>query len=237
MAFGRSGELHAVRPGRLRRLVLVRAGAAAGPREIGDPPLSERGRAQIEALRRRWEWAERVVSSTRRRARESALLLSRGGPVELDPDLAPLDRGRFAGLSPEDLRAADPASFEDWRRGREDFAFPEGEPLGAFRARVDRALARLQAGPWYSVLVVAHRDTIRQIAEILAARSLPPERPRIGELALVTRGGDGRWHLGRRSSDPEPLRSPLERTGLLEGDDLLDDRHVAPLELRPRRFP
>ena len=220
------------RSGRLRRLVLVRAAHAAGPRERGDPPLSERGRDQMEALLRRWEWAERVVSSTLRRARESASILSRGLPVGLDPDLAPLDRGRLAGLSPEELRARDPATFEDWRSGREDLAFPGGDTRADFRARVGRALEGLRSGPWFSVLVVSHGETIRELVERLAGTPLPEGRPRIGELALVTRDADGRWRLGRRSSDPEPLRSPLERTGLLGSSDPLDDRHVAPLELR-----
>ena len=220
------------RTSRLRRLVLLRPGSTNGPRERGDPSLSGAGRREIEGLRHHWEWAERVLASPLRRALETASILCRAGEVGVDPRLRPLERGRFAGLSSEELHAADPILFEDWASGSDDAAFPFGETRQALRTRVEHALAELCSGPHASILIVSHRDVIRTIVAALAGARLPPGRPGIAELALVTRDGDDRWRLGRRSSDPAPLQSALERTGLRGDGDPWDERHVAPLELR-----
>jgi len=216
----------------LCRLLLVRAGSTQGPRERGDPELSDAGRREIAALRRHWEWADRVVASPLRRARESASILCRGRRFDVEPRLRPIERGRYAGLAPEELRAEDPVLFEDWAAGRDDAAFPHGETRREFRLRVRDALAALESGPHVSVLVALHRDGIREIAAALAGAPLPAGRPAVAELALLTRDADSRWRLGRRSSDPPPWRSELERTGLSGGSDLWDGRHVGSLELR-----
>jgi len=217
---------------RLCRLLLVRAGGAAGPREDGDPALSDAGRREIAALRRHWEWADRVVASPLRRALESASVLCRDRAFDVDPRLRPIERGRYAGLAPEELRAEDPVVFEEWVAGEDDAAFPHGETRREFRLRVRAVLAELASRPEASVLVVAHRDGIREIAAALAGAPLPAGRPAVAELALLTRDVDGRWRPGRRSSDPPPLRSELERTGLSGGGDPWDGDHVGSLELR-----
>jgi len=179
-----------------------------------------------------WEWADHVVASPLRRARESASVLCRDHAYDVDPRLRPVERGRYAGLVPEELRAEDPVGFEEWVAGDDDAAFPHGETRREFGLRVSDALAALASGPHASVLVVGHRDGIREIASALAGAALPAGRPAVAELALLTRDADGRWRLGRRSSDPPPLRSELERTGLSGGSDPWDGRHVGSLELR-----
>jgi hypothetical protein len=80
------------------------------------------------------------------------------------------------------------------------------------------------------VLVVADGGVLRILAERLLERPLPEGRPHPGEMALLTRRESG-WHLGRRSSDPEPLRSPLERDGLSGTGDFGPEHHVAPLQI------
>ena len=220
---------------RLCRLLLVRAGSTQGPREQGDPALSDAGSREIAALRRHWEWADHVVASPLRRARESASILCRGRAFDVDPRLRPVERGRYAGLAPEELRAEDPVAFEEWVAGSDDAGFPHGETRREFRLRVRDALAALASRPEASVLVVAHRDGIREIAAALAGAALPAGRPVVAELALLTRDADGRWRPGRRSSDPPPLRSELERTGLSGGADPWDGDHVGSLELRTLR--
>jgi hypothetical protein len=51
-------------------------------------------------------------------------------------------------------------------------------------------------------------------------------------MALATRRSESSWALGRRSSDPDPLRSPLEREGLSGCGEPFRERHVAALEVR-----
>jgi broad specificity phosphatase PhoE len=217
---------------RLCRLLLVRAGSTQGPRERDDPALSDAGRREIAALRRHWEWADHVVASPLQRAHESASILCRNRAFDVDPRLRPVERGRYAGLAPEELQAQDPVVFEEWAAGDDHAAFPHGETRCEFRLRVRDALAALASRPEASVLVVAHRDGIREIAAALAGAALPAGRPAVAELALLTRDADGRWRPGRRSSDPPPLRSELERTGLSGVGDPWDGDHVGSLELR-----
>jgi broad specificity phosphatase PhoE len=222
-------------PTRLCRLLLVRAGSTQGPREQGDPAISDAGRREIAALRRHWEWADHVVASPLRRARESARILCRDRAFDVDPRLRPIERGRYAGLAPEALRAEDPVVFEEWVAGSDDAAFPHGETRREFRLRVREAFAALASGLHASVLVIGHRDGIREIAAALTGAPLPAGRPAVAELALMTRGADGRWRPGRRSSDPPPLRSELERTGLSGVGGRWDGDHVGSLELRTDR--
>src|SRR4029450_9443708 len=103
---GREAERVAL-SGRLRRLVFVRAGDAAGPREPGDPPLSEQGGGPREGGPRRWGWGGRGG----RVVRVASALVPAGGSgrvgrrcllVPQPAALAPIDRGRFAGMSSEE---------------------------------------------------------------------------------------------------------------------------------------
>jgi broad specificity phosphatase PhoE len=183
-------------------------------------------------LRRHWEWADAVVASPVLRAAEAAAILSRGAPVRLLADLGPPFYGRWHGLTLAEIQQADPIAFDDWQNGGASFCFPRGESLASFRARVSSALDRLRRSGFASVLVVSHGEVIRRIVELQVDHALPPGRPWPGEMALLTRRGESSWALGRRSSDPEPLRSPLEREGLGGCGEPSRERHVAALEVR-----
>ena len=69
----------------------------------GDPPLSDRGRVQANALARELarETIDVLVSSDLRRAAETAAILgqARGLPPELNPGVRELDPGDWAGLA------------------------------------------------------------------------------------------------------------------------------------------
>jgi broad specificity phosphatase PhoE len=53
-----------------------------------------------------------------------------------------------------------------------------------------------------SMLVVAHKGVLRTIVEKLCGEPLHDGQPDLGGMVHVTRGSDGHWSLGRRSSDP-----------------------------------
>ncbi|HEU4427286.1 MAG TPA: histidine phosphatase family protein [Myxococcota bacterium] len=223
--------------GMLRRLLLVRAGRTLAHERgqlvgAADPPLSERGRAEVEALRRHWEWADFVCASPSRRARESAAILAPNVRIELEPAFGPTSYGSWQGLDPEAIRARDPIAWADHEAGISP-APPDGEPAEALRARVAKGLARLLALARLSPLVVSHAEVIREVAWRLAHVRLPLGRPDPAEMLLLTRAPSGAFRLGRASSDPDPLRSPLEREGLSSGEDPLPERHIGHLELRP----
>ena len=222
---------------RLCRLPMVRAGRTRIPRDevlLGASPtgLSEAGRSEVKRLTQHWEWADAVVSSPLRRARETAALLAGNLPIALAPDLRPRELGPWEGRPPSALRAIRPDSWARWQSGDADFDLLDSEAPERFRARVAAALEALLASPHRSVLLVAHLCVIRTIAALLAG-PLPPERPWPAEMVLLTRQQGGRFAFGRRTSDPEPLRSPLERCGLAGRPfERPPERHVASLELR-----
>lgn len=107
-----------------------------------------------------------------------------------------------------------------------------GETPEELRTRVAGLLRRLRQCGLISPLLVAHGDVIRAIVEQETGAQLPPGRPGPGELVLLTRVHDGPFRLGRRSSDPTPLQSSLEREGLSGDEAAHEERHVAHLELR-----
>ncbi len=126
--------------------------------------LSERGRAQAEALVGRLEGLplEAIYSSPLERCRETAapLAKARGLPVRLRRDLLEVNYGEWSGRSIRQL-----ARTKAWRavqRTPSAVRFPGGESLPQVQARaVDavRDVARVHEGG--VVAVVTHADVVR----------------------------------------------------------------------------
>lgn len=157
-----------------------------------------------------WEWAEAVIASPDRASRESAAILTGGGPVILDADL---------------------------RATREAAGVPRGEIGREQAAGIARFLERARQGQVESLLIVSRPSVIRRIAAELG-EALPSGRPWPAEMVLLTERADGQWHLGRRSSDPPALESALEREGLSgDPDERPPDCRAGRLELAPAPRP
>ncbi|MFI5318308.1 MAG: histidine phosphatase family protein, partial [Myxococcota bacterium] len=191
----------------LRRLLLLRAGetaAHAAGRLVGteDPGLTAFGRAQIEERRHQWEWADYVATSPFRRARESAAIFTGGAQAAVEASFGPLDFGRWQGVPLDKNAERDPIAFADWRAGRPTAQPPGGESLDNFRTRVAEGIERLFRAGRSAPLVVCHGEVIREIVEQLTGEVLSRESPAPSELVLLTLGPDGRFRLGRPSSDP-----------------------------------
>jgi broad specificity phosphatase PhoE len=196
----------------LRQILLVRHGETNGASSIRyfgstDIELSEQGRAHMAqvgaqlATRRVDLW----LASNLRRSWAAAGIVSRGAPVRMDPDLREIHFGEWEGLTREEIQARDPVRFQDWQAGAEGFEYPGGEPRAAFRARVGRALERIQASGAPNVAAVLHKGVIREIARQLVGETLPPDQPPLGGIAVLTRVAGGAWVLGERSSNPPGL--------------------------------
>ena len=206
---------------RLSRLILVRHGETTGQSSIRfygatDVPLSFRGREQALAAIGRipGETFEAVWASSLSRAWKAAQILAPNFPVRLEHDFREIDFGRWEGLTREEIEARDPELYAAWQGRQAGFEFPEGEPRPAFRARIERGLARLRASGVRSVLIVAHKGVIRTLLELLTRQTLPAELPELGGVIHVSRQVGGEWKTGRRASDPrlgEPqVGIPLE---------------------------
>lgn len=163
------GALAADRP----ELWLVRHGetewAATGRHTSRtDVELTDRGRVQAEDLGPVLARVPvgLVLSSPRVRALDTARLAGFGTAVEIDPDLAEWDYGRFEGLTIEQIRDRVPG-WTIWTGGA-----PGGETAEQVAARVDRVIARVLASGVERVLAFSHGHLLR----VLAARWLgqPP---------------------------------------------------------------
>lgn len=192
-----------------RRLWLVRHGETAGQSSIryhgsNDVPLSDHGRAQIRAL---VPWLagvafERVVHSPLVRAAESAAILNHElghrGPTAVDERLREISFGACEGMTREEIDAAFPGFWTDYREGRVD-AFPGGEPRAAYAARVGGFARELLGAGWSAdLLVVAHRGTVRQVLRALFDLHDAVDDPfavELGSLTVVRDDGGFRLEL------------------------------------------
>ncbi len=135
--------------------------------------LSETGRAQADVLGARCRFLDldAIVSSPRRRARETACAIAQvtGAPVEISPGLDEVDFGDWTGLSMDALEG-DPR-WTDWNARRASARCPGGEDMDAVWARLDGLMRSLHARwPRGSVALVSHAEPIR--ATVLRAKDL-----------------------------------------------------------------
>lgn len=156
-----------------QRLVLVRHAHPGGDppgRLLGssNPPLDDVGLEQARALAGRLARfaPQRIVASPLTRARQTVAAalapvdLSR---VEWDEALREIDFGRWENRRFEEVAREDPELAAAWHRFDPSFAFPEGESLACFLARVQAVADRLAADPAETVLVVSHGGVTRAI--------------------------------------------------------------------------
>ncbi|MGI8627897.1 MAG: histidine phosphatase family protein [Geodermatophilaceae bacterium] len=142
-------------------LVLVRHGQTAANAEgllLGraDPPLTDLGRRQAQALASAFPSPARVISSPLTRARATAQAF--GGAVEIDERWIEMDYGDLDGQQV----ASVPAGL--WRRWRADVAHVPagGESLAAVGARVRGACQDLaDAASHDDIIVVSHVSPIK----------------------------------------------------------------------------
>jgi alpha-ribazole phosphatase len=158
-----------------RRLILIRhgdLGEGCRGRYIGgtDAPLSHEGRRQAAALAKELGQlgGARIFCSPLLRTRETAgIALGADGAFAIDDDLREISFGRWESMHFAQIAAADPAAVEEWATLDEDFVFPGGEGIGAFRKRIGAAAGRIVTDPAETVVAVTHGGVIRLIICLL----------------------------------------------------------------------
>jgi len=154
-----------------KRLVLVRhgdLGEGYRGRYVGrtDLPLAAEGRRQAAAMAGelgRIEGAH-ILCSPLLRARETAeIALGKEAAFSVDDDLREIDFGRWELMNFAQIVAADPAAVESWAALEDDFTFPGGESIGAFRKRVGAVAGRIAADRAETVVAFTHGGVIRLI--------------------------------------------------------------------------
>jgi probable phosphoglycerate mutase len=131
-----------------------RAGRHTSRTDVG---LTERGKTEarnLEDVLARRSFAL-VLSSPRRRARETAALAGFADPI-VDDDLVEWDYGAYEGRTTAEIRADRP-DWNLWHDGA-----PEGESAEHVAARADRIIARAAAADG-DTLVFAHAHFLRVV--------------------------------------------------------------------------
>ncbi|MHB8770953.1 MAG: histidine phosphatase family protein [Syntrophales bacterium] len=154
-----------------KRVILVRHGDLGDTyrgRYVGrtDLPLSAEGELQAAALAGEIGLISgaRILCSPLLRARQTAeIALGNGKAFTIDDDLREIDFGRWELMSFREIAAADPAAVDRWALLEDDFTFPGGEGIGAFRGRVGALAGRIAADPAATVIAVTHGGIIRML--------------------------------------------------------------------------
>jgi broad specificity phosphatase PhoE len=202
----------------LRRIVMIRHGETVGnSRErlhgAADVALSDEGRVQMRAAARalHQEVFDVVVASPLRRSWQSAAVIAPCAQIQLVPEFREVDFGRWEGMSLDEVKAADPVLYEDWQARKPGFEYPGGEARAAFRERVGRGLARVEETGARGALLVVHKGVIRTLAELLRGAPLDGNAPDLGGRIAMSRDANGRWFIGRDSSNPPALEEDPPR--------------------------
>ena len=134
----------------------------------GDPPLSDRGRAQANALARELarETIDVLVSSDLRRAAETAAILgqARGLQPELNPRLRELDLGDWEGLTSDEIERTAGDVLQRLNDGDLDVRPGGGENLREIEQRAFSVVTDLvDAHPGRRLAIVTHLGVIRAL--------------------------------------------------------------------------
>lgn len=164
----------------MSRLVLIRHGEPeewVRGRCYGDldPGLSCTGREQVRRVRR-WlqgQSVEAIYSSPRRRALESAELLTADGRVVQDNRFREISFGEFESLTYEEIAERFPDTYEEWMRRPTEVSFPGGERFRAMTRRVREALCQVRDAHRGQVVVLVSHGGVNRIA-LADALGMPP---------------------------------------------------------------
>jgi broad specificity phosphatase PhoE len=196
----------------LRKLILIRHGETDGQSSVRyygstDVELSDAGRAQMRraGAALRYQAVDLWVASSLCRSWKGAQIASGGGQVRIEGNFREIHFGQWEGKTAGEIKASDPARYEDWQNGAAGFEYPGGEPRADFSARVAAGLASLNSTGVRTVACVLHKGVIREIARALTGTAPDRTKPELGGMLEVTRTPTGEWVLGSRSSNPAGL--------------------------------
>jgi len=146
-----------------------------------DSTLTEKGRAQAEALSQRFnpDSCTAIYSSDLGRAYETARIIAEKTGHEVVPDerLRERNLGIFQGLNGEEIRARYPQEYQEHRNGGADHAVPSGE---SFREQTERNMQCLeeltQRHAGEIIMVVTHGGVLSALFRHTLA--IPLDAPR-----------------------------------------------------------
>ncbi len=143
-----------------------------------DPPLSEYGEQQAQALGEAFRGAKvnAVFSSPLRRAYDTATPIAEavGLPIQSDDRLKELNAGIFQGKQWDEIATTFPREAALWKSHDPDFRIPNGESRRELMQRGYAALQAIKAQDLPCVILVAHGGTLS--AALKALLEIPAQR-------------------------------------------------------------
>jgi broad specificity phosphatase PhoE/predicted kinase len=143
----------------------------------GDAPLTDRGRAQAQALARFFSGKHipYIFTSLRRRSRETAEPISRDHPEAAVIALAELDEidaGICDSMRYEEIRAEMPNEYIARAKDKYTYVYPQGEGYITMRSRVERGFrkALFLSGGQPGIVLIGHQAVNRMILSLFLYR-------------------------------------------------------------------
>ncbi|GIW44095.1 MAG: phosphoglycerate mutase [Candidatus Binatia bacterium] len=133
-----------------------------------------------------------VYTSTLSRTRDAAALVAPNVPSEAVAAFDEVHFGAWEGMTEAEIAASHPDEYVRWKARTDDFVYPGGESLNAFRARVAEGLARVLDGPGPTALILSHRGVIVRSLSLLLGWERPRLTVALGSLHVIQREG-GSW--------------------------------------------
>lgn len=134
----------------LTKLILIRHGETAWNsqrRYCGstDVALSENGKRQVRrlAIRLKSEKIDKIYSSDRKRAIQTAKIIFKNSQIEKLPDLQEIHFGCFEGLTHNQILEKHPDLYKKWLKDPYRTAIPCGEKLPDFKKRITRIFKKI----------------------------------------------------------------------------------------------
>lgn len=166
-----------------KRIILIRHGETDWNLEgryqgQTDIDLNDTGRRQAEKLsiRLRNETVDRIYSSDRIRAVNSAKIIFRGRRIKVETDLREISFGVFEGLNYKEILQRYPDIYSGWMKNPFDSLIPGGELPADFRRRVlgtFKSIVSLNKDK--AVAIVTHGGPVNVIVRDVLGSKVPED--------------------------------------------------------------
>jgi len=176
------------------KLILIRHGITTWNKQrrycgYKDVCLSNMGEKQTAKLHKRLKSVnfDRVYSSDRKRAIQTAKIIFNGTRITRVKDLRELNFGVFEGLNYREIMKKYPSVYKRWMRNPFRNGIPKAECLHSFKKRINTAIKRIvRLNQGKTVAVVCHGGTIGMfITDILKKKSFWRYVPDAASISIV----------------------------------------------------
>lgn len=176
------------------KLLLIRHGETTWNKNkrysgVSDVLLSKEGKRQAEKLHKRLKCAtiDKIYSSDRKRAIQTAKIVFKDKDFEKIYDLREIHFGIFEGLTYSQVMKKYPVVYKQWLKDPYSIKIPKGESLFEFKKRIISAIKKVIASNKNkTVAIVCHGGAISVILNhILKTKEFWQKIPKSASLSII----------------------------------------------------